>query len=104
MTFDELLGELKTCGVPVAAPAWAETPKGDYATLSYRAFDPLFADDAMVNITQEATVRLYSPGSGEESAKLIQQKLGSLDLTWWLETVDYDEDQRKSIWIWAMLL
>lgn len=105
MTFDELLAMLKETGVPFAAAAWAEAPPGDHAVLRYRAFDPIFADNQVAAITQEATVLLYSSGSGEESARLIQQKLGEEpELTWWLESVDYDEDLRKSVWVWAMLL
>lgn len=104
MTFEQLLEELKKSDVPIEAPAWASPPKGDYATLSYRAFDPLFANDVMVAITQEATVVLYSSGSGKESAQRIQQRLSEIGITWWLEAVDYDEEKRKSVWMWAMVL
>lgn len=104
MTFDELLRAMKATGIPFAAAGWAKAPKGDYGTVSYRAFEPLFADDTLVSIQSEAMVVLHSPGNGEASAERIQQKLRETGITWWLESVDYNNDTGFTVWQWAMML
>lgn len=106
MTFEEMLELMRSTGIPFAAAGWSKEPESDYGTVKYRAFDPQFANDKVVYIEQEATVTLQSRDSGESSAKLIEEKLHTVDetVTWWLESVDYDDDTGKSVWIWAMLL
>lgn len=107
MTFEELLELMRSTGIPFAAAGWAQAPEtGDYGTVAYRAFDPQFADDKVVYLERTAIVRMESRDSGEASAKLIQAALHSRDddLTWWMESVDYDEDSGLSVWEWAMLL
>lgn len=107
MSFDELLELMRSTGLAFAAAGWATPPEtGDYGTVRYRAFDPQFADDKVVYIERTAEVRLESRDSGEDSAKLIEAKLHTVDddVTWWLESADYDEDTGLSVWEWAMLL
>lgn len=106
MSFEELLALMRETGIPFAAAGWSKTPESDYGTVSYRAFDPQFADDKVVYIEREATVVLQSRDSGEASAKLIEAKLHSVDdeVTWWLESADYDESTKKTVWIWGLLL
>lgn len=104
MTFDELLALMKSTGIPFAAAGWAKQPKGDYGTVSYRAFEPLFADDTLVSIQSEAMVVLQSRGNGEASAEKIQEKLRASGLTWWLESVDYNNETGLTVWQWAMML
>lgn len=107
MSFNELLELMRSTGLPFVAAAWSEPPEtGDYGTVRYRAFDPQFADDKVVYIERTASVVLESRDSGEASAKLIERKLHTVDdtVTWWLESVDYDEETGLSVWEWAMLL
>lgn len=106
MSFDELLELMRKTGLPFAAAGWSKQPEGDYGTLSYRAFDPQFADDKVVYIEREATVVLQSCDSGEESAKLIETALRTVErsVTWWLESVDYSEETGRCVWIWGLLL
>lgn len=107
MSFNELLELMRSTGIAFVAAGWAKPPEtGDYGTVRYRAFDPQFSDDKVVYIEQTAEVRLESRDSGEASAKLIEEKLHTVDdtVTWWLENVDYDEETGLSVWEWAMLL
>lgn len=107
MSFDELLELMRSTGIAFIAAGWATPPEtGDYGTVRYRVFDPQFADDKVVYIERTAEVRLESRDSGEASAKLIEAKLHTVDetVTWWLESVDYDEETGLSVWEWAMLL
>ena len=104
MTFDELLALLKSTDIPFAAGGWAKQPKGDFGTVSYRAFEPLFADDRLVSIQNEAVIVLQSRDNGEDSAAKIQQKLRSASITWWLEAVEYDENTQLTVWQWALML
>ena len=107
MSFEELLELMRSTGIAFAAAGWAKPPEtGDYGTVRYRAFDPQFADDKVVYIERTAEVMMESRDSGEESAKLIEAKLHTVDetVTWWLENVDYDEETGLSVWEWAMLL
>ena len=104
MTFDELLALLKSTGVLFAAAGWETEPAEDHGVLRYNAFDPLFADDKVVAMTKEAVIILTSAGSGEESAAKITAALNSTDITYWLESVDYNEDTRQNEWVWAAML
>lgn len=106
MSFDELLALMRSTGLPFAAAGWSKPPETDYGTVAYRAFDPQFADNKVVYIEREATVVLQSSDSGEESAKVIETALHSMDdhITWWLESVDYSEETGKNVWIWGLLL
>lgn len=106
MTFDELLALMRSTGLPFAAAGWAEAPQSDYGTVAYRAFDPQFADNKVVYIEREATIVLQSRRGGEASAKLIEDKLHNMDdhITWWLESVDYDETTGLNVWSWGLLL
>lgn len=107
MTFEELLQLMRSTGIPFAAAGWAKRPKtGDYGTVAYRAFDPQFADDKVAYIEREATIVLQSRTDGEANAKLIEEKLHTMDdhITWWLESVDYDETTGLNVWIWGLLL
>lgn len=104
MTFDELLELLKSTGVLFAAAGWETEPDEDFGILRYNAFDPLFADDKVVDMMKEASIILCSAGSGEESAAKIAAALNATDLTWWLQSVDYNEDTRKNEWVWAAVL
>lgn len=107
MSLEELMELMRSTGIPFVVAGWAQKPEtGDYGTVAYRAFDPRFADDKVVYLERTAIVRMESRDSGEASAQLIQAALHSRDndLTWWLETADYDEDTGLSVWEWAMLL
>jgi hypothetical protein len=104
MTFDELLALMKSTDIPFAAAGWAKPPKGDFGTVSYRAFEPLFADDRLVSIQSEAVIVLQSRDNGEDSAAKIQQKLRIAPITWWLEAVEYDEATGMTVWQWAAML
>lgn len=106
MSLEELLELLRSTGIPFAEAGWDEAPDCDYGTVRYRAFDPQFADDKVVYIEQEATVILQSRGKGENSKKLIQEKLRTVEdtVTWWLESVDYSTNTGHNVWIWGILL
>ena len=91
--YDTILTALQATGIPFADVAWANAPAGDYGTLSLSgAYDALWSEDHMLSQTLEAMVHLFTKSNGQEKLHTIQDVLNGLDISWYLNSIQYEDD------------
>ena len=91
--YDTILEALRGTGIPFADVAWGNAPSGDYGTFGLSgAYDALWGSDHMISQTMEAMVHLFTRSNGQEMIRTIQAVLNGLEISWYLNSIQYEDD------------
>lgn len=90
------LSALKTAldatGIPFAHHAWSHAPDGTYGVYAEDDSIHEFADGKMVNQALQGTVDLFTRDDSDTPRTTVQTALASLDIPWYLNSVQYEQD------------
>lgn len=87
----DLVTALDATNYDFAHFGWSHAPDGDYGTYSERGAGSVWAGGHMAEQTQICVVDYYTRDDSGAPQQTIQAALNSIDVSWYLDLVDFDE-------------
>ena len=87
----DLVSALEATLLPFAHFGWSHAPAGDYGTYSERGASSVWANGSMQEQTNIVVVDYYTRDDTGAPQAIIQDALQSVDCSWYLDLVDFDE-------------
>lgn len=92
MTLDDIKTALNATGYAFAHYAWSRAPAGDYGVYSEDGENVLFADDGHKETALQGTVDYFTRDDTQTPRETIEAALDALNVPWYLNGVQYEED------------
>lgn len=89
---DELINALAETGYQFAHHAWSKAPEGDYGTYSEDSGSDLVADEKHIERGTEGYISYFTRDDTDTPRTTIETALNSLNIPWYLNTVQYEND------------
>ena len=103
--YERLIEKLKETGIPFADGGWSTAPAGDYGTAELDGSGAtVWADDAMQEQAMSGAVHLYTRGAGRVQMQKVQEALNSGEVSWRLNSVQYEESTNLTHYEWVFEL
>lgn len=99
---DELIQALTATGYPFAEYGWSVAPEGDYGTYGVYSSRGLWADGRAKELGLIAVVDFYTRDSGAEPRHVIEAAFGEADVSWSLDTVQFESDTGLLHYVWTI--
>ena len=97
----ELDKALKSSGIPFAHFAWDVAPDGDYGVWGEDSARHFYADGKVEEQSIQGTVDLFTRSESRDGVEAIQGVLQSLDIAWYLNSVQYESSTRYIHYEWV---
>lgn len=104
MTYSEVINALKATGIPFQEAAWRNADKlaDDYGVYALDNDSSLLADDKHAERLFEGTVDYFArKTSGRINAAKIEKALDSVDVPWYLNSTQYENDTGYTHYEWV---
>lgn len=88
----KLEAALRSTGLKFTHHAWSKAPDGDYGTWSETSAGSLWADGKMAEQTMVVAVDFYTRDDTNRVRDIIQGALNNLDVSWYLDLIDFEDD------------
>ena len=100
---DKLKAALEATGIPFAHFAWdrSKRPTGDFGVWAEDSARHLYANGKVQDQTTQGTIDLFTRSDDGAGKEAIQTALKSLDVAWYLNSVQYEEDTRYIHYEWV---
>ena len=98
---DELKKALESTGIPFAHYAWSVRPSGDYGVWGEDSATSVWADGKLCERSTQGTVDLFADDDGGFAKELIESALNSVDCSWYLNSIQYENDTRLLHYEWV---
>lgn len=89
---EDLVTALTGTGYAFAHHAWSKAPDGDYGTYSENSGEDLTADGKHVERGTEVYINYFTRDDTSTPRTLIETALNNLDIPWYLNTIQYEND------------
>lgn len=98
---DRLKAALESTGIPFSHYGWDKAPNGDYGVWAEDSAHHLYSDNHVESQTTQGTIDLFTLTDDKEKANLIQTVLNGLEISWYLNSVQYESDTRYLHYEWV---
>lgn len=98
---EELKQALNDTGIPFAHHGWSHAPEGDYGVWAEDSAQSFWANGKMQNQTLQGTIDLYTRNDTETPKDTIQAVLSNLNLSWYLNSIQYESDTHYIHYEWV---
>lgn len=97
----ELESALIATGIPFAHYAWDKAPDGDYGVWAEDSAAHFYTDNKMTSQSTEGTIDLFTRSDSLTGKEAIQAALNSVNCSWYLNSIQYEEDTRYIHYEWV---
>ena len=92
---------LKSTDIPFAHYGWDKAPSGDYGVWAEDSAKHFYGNNHVDTQTTQGTIDLFTRTDGKEKIEQIQSVLNSLDIAWYLSSIQYESDTRYLHYEWV---
>lgn len=101
-TLAELVTALSGTNYPFAHHAWASAPNGTYGVYAEESSHGFYADSKMQGQAITCTVDVFTKDDSETIRSTVQTALNTLDMPWYLDAIDFEEDTGYIHYTWVV--
>lgn len=103
--YNDLITALRTLNIPLAEYAWDVRPDSDYIVIAIDGeASNLYADGHMEEQAPQGTIDLFTKDNDRTNMQAVQGVLNAFDCSWYLNSVQYEDDTRLLHWEWVFTL
>lgn len=88
----ELEKTLRATGIPFAHYAWDHAPASDYGVWAEDSARAVWSDGKISEQSVQGTIDLFTKDDSQTPKATIQSALNSLDISWYLNSIQYESD------------